>query len=140
MSNTTSGSSDWAASNKRNVVVLGYWTLAWLLSTALMVFGPKLIWDFQTTFTILAVLLNLGIGFGMILANKRHLQGLDEMHRKIFLDAGALSLGVGLVCGLSYDVLEDIRLITFEPEIAHLVILMCLTFLVGMISGHRKYR
>ena len=76
----------------------------------------------------------------MILANKRHLQGLDEMHRKIFLDAGALSLGVGLVCGLSYDLLEDVRLITFEPEISHLVILMCLTFLVGLISGHRKYR
>ena len=140
MSKTTPDCSDWAASNKRNVVVLGYWTLAWVLSTALAVFGPKLIWDFQTTLTILGVLLNLGIGFGMILANKRHLQGLDEMHRKIFLDAGALSLGVGLVCGLSYDVLEDIRLITFEPEIAHLVILMCLTFLVGMISGHRKYQ
>jgi hypothetical protein len=140
MSKPTSDCSDWAASNKRNVVVLRNWTAAWVLSTALMVFGPKLLWDFQTTLTILGVLLNLGIGFGMILANKRHLQGLDEMHRKIFLDAGALSLGVGLVCGLSYGVLEDIRLITFEPEIAHLVILMCLTFLVGMISGHRKYR
>jgi len=140
MSKTTSDSSDWATSNKRNVVVLRYWTFAWVLSTALAVFGPKLIWDFQTTLTILGVLLNLGIGFGMILANKRHLQGLDEMHRKIFLDAGALSLGVGLVCGLSYDLLEDIRLISFEPEISHLVILMCLTFLVGIISGHRKYR
>ena len=140
MSKTTSGSSEWAASNKRNVVVLRYWTFAWVLSTALVAFGPKLIWDFQTTPTILGVLLNIAIGFGMILANKRHLQGLDEMHRKIFLDAGALSLGVGLVCGLSYDLLEDVRLITFEPEIAHLVILMCLTFLVGMISGHRKYQ
>ena len=140
MSKSDSGCSDWAASNKRNVVVLRYWTFAWVLSTALAVFGPKLIWDFQTTLTMLGVLLNLGVGFGMILANKRHLQGLDEMHRKIFLDAGALSLGVGLVCGLSYDLLEDVRLITFEPEISHLVILMCLTFLVGMISGHRKYR
>jgi hypothetical protein len=140
MSKMTPGSSDWAASNKRNVVVLRYWTLAWVLSTALAAFGPKLIWDFQTTLTILGVLLNVGIGFGMILANKRHLQGLDEMHRKIFLDAGALTLGVGMVCGLGYDLLEDVRLITFEPEIAHLIILMCLTFLVGMISGHRKYQ
>ena len=140
MSKTTSDSSDWAASNKRNTVVLRYWTLAWVLSTALAAFGPKLIWEFQTTLKILSVLLYLAIGFGMILANKRHLQGLDEMHRKIFLDAGALSLGVGLVCGLGYDLLEDIRLITFEPEIAHLIILMCLTFLVGMISGHRKYQ
>jgi hypothetical protein len=76
----------------------------------------------------------------MIVANKQFLQGLDEMHRKIFLDAAALSLGVGLVCGLSYELLEDIKLITFQPEISHLVMLMCLTFLTGMIVGHRKYR
>ena len=76
----------------------------------------------------------------MILANKQYIQGLDELHRKIFLDAGMLSLGVGLVCGLSYEMLEDIKLITFEPEISHLVILMCLTFLTGLIMGHRKYQ
>ena len=140
MSKTTSGSSDWAASNKRNVVVLGYWTLAWLLSTALAVFGPKLIWDFQTTLTILGVLLNLGIGFGMILANKRHLQGLDEMHRKIFLDAGALSLGVGLIVGLSYSNLDINNIIGADAEISHLVIVMALTYLVGIIAGTRKYR
>jgi hypothetical protein len=44
------------------------------------------------------------------------------------------------VCGLSYELLEDIRLISFEPEIAHLVILMGLTFMAVMIAGHRKYR
>jgi hypothetical protein len=76
----------------------------------------------------------------MILANRRHLQGLDEMQRKIFLDAGALTLGVGLVCGLSYELLEDIKLISFEPQISHLVILMCVSFMVGMVAGHRKYR
>ena len=131
---------NWQAIQKTNTVRLRYWTTAWVLSSALAAFGPKLIWDFHTGLTILGVVINLAIGFGMIVANKRYVQGLDEMHRKIFLDAGALSLGVGLVCGLSYELLEDIRLITFEPEISHLVILMCLTFLTGMIVGHRKYR
>ena len=132
--------SSWQASQKENTVRLRYWTIAWVLSLALAAFGPKLLWDFQTGLTILGVVINLAVGFGMIVANKRYVQGLDEMHRKIFLDAGALSLGVGLVCGLSYELLEDIKLITFEPEISHLVILMCLTFLAGMIVGHRKYR
>jgi hypothetical protein len=45
-----------------------------------------------------------------------------------------------LVCGLSYELLEDIKLIPVEPEISHLVVLMCLTFLAGMIFGHRKYQ
>jgi hypothetical protein len=116
------------------------WNAAWVASMALAAFGPKLMWNYDTLLTILSVLINLGIGFAMILANRRYLRGLDEMHQKIFLDAAVLTLGVGLVCGLSYELLEDIKLIPFQPEISHLVILMCLTFLTGMIVGHRKYR
>ena len=89
---------------------------------------------------ILRVVITLTVGFGMIVANKRYIQRLNELHRKNFLDAGALSLGVGLVCGLSYELLEDIKLIPFQPEISHLIILMCLTFLTGLKLGHRKYR
>ena len=140
MNKLKTGSNGWAASNIRNTIRLRYWTIAWVLSSALAAFGPKLIWNFHTGITILGVVITLAVGFGMIVANKRYIQGLDELHRKIFLDAGALSLGVGLVCGLSYELLEDIKLITFQPEISHLVILMCLTFLTGMIVGHRKYR
>jgi hypothetical protein len=33
-----------------------------------------------------------------------------------------------------------VGLISFEPEISHLIILMCITFLVGMVAGHRRYR
>lgn len=140
MSNSNTNSGGWEAQNKKNTVRLRYWTLAWVLTMAVAAFGPKLLWDFATLPTILSVFITLGAGFGMILANKRYLQGLDEMHRKIFLEAGALTLGVGLVCGLSYELLEDIKLITFEPEISHLVMLMCFTFMVGMIAGHRKYQ
>jgi hypothetical protein len=140
MNDSKGGSSDWAASNIRNTVRLRYWTIGWVLSSALAAFGPKLIWDFHTGVTILGVVITLAVGFGMIVANKRYLQGLDEMHRKIFLDAGALSLGVGLVCGLSYELLEDIKLITFQPEISHLILLMCLAFLTGLIMGNRKYQ
>ena len=140
MSDLKSDSNGWAASNAKNTARLGYWTAAWVVTMAVAAFGPKLIWDFDTVLTILAVLINLGVGFGMVVANKRYLQGQDEMHQKIFLDAGALTLGVGLVCGLSYELLDDIKLIPFEPEISHLVILMCLTFVAGMIAGHRRYR
>jgi hypothetical protein len=140
MNDSNGENGDWAVRNKKNTARLSYWTLAWVVTMAAAAFGPKLVWDFATVPTIVAVLSNLAAGFGMILANRRHLQGLDEMQRKIFLDAGALALGVGLVCGLSYELLEDIKLISFEPEISHLVILMCVSFMAGMVAGHRKYR
>jgi len=107
---------------------------------ALAAFGPKLLWNYSTLPTILFVLVNLAVGFAMIAANRRYLRGLDELHQKIFLDASVLTLGVGLVAGLSYELFEDVKLISFQPEISHLVVLMCLTFLAGMVVGHRKYR
>lgn len=132
--------STWEARNKKHTILLACWTGGWLATTAILAFGPKFIWHFNTLATILSLLVNLGVGFGMILAFIRHLKGLDEMHQKIILEAAALSLGVGLVCSSSYKLLEDIKLISFEPEIFHLVILMSLTFLVGVIAGHRKYQ
>ncbi len=133
-------SSDLTTRTKINTVQLGLWTGAWVLTTAFAAFGPKFFWEFNTPLTILGVLINLGIGFGMILANKRYLNGLDELMRKIQLEAMAISLGVGLVCGLSYELLEDIKLITFEPEVSHLIMLMALTYMVGLIAGNRRYK
>ena len=140
MNNPNERSNRWATSNKRNTVRLAYWTFAWVATMAVAAFGPRYIWNFATVPTILGLLVNLGVGAGMILANKRYLQGLDELHKKIFLDAGALTLGVGLVGGLSYELLESVKLISFEPEISHLVVLMSLTFLAGMVLGNRKYQ
>jgi len=140
MSDSKTRSDKWASNTARNTTRLRYWTFAWVATSALAAFGPKFIWDFATLPTILGVLVNLGVGFGMIIANKQYLQGLDEMQRKIFLDACAVTLGVGLVCGLSYELLEDIKLISYEPEIPHLIILMCLVFLTTTIAGHRRYR
>ena len=90
--------------------------------------------------TIIAVLIHIGLGLGMIRVFKQYLLGLDELQRKIQLDAMALSLGVGLVLGCSYEMLEDIKLIPFQPEIPHLMIVMYLTYAIGAILGVRKYQ
>ncbi len=140
MNDLKTGSNDWAANTVKNTRLLAYWTGAWVLTMALANFGPRLIWQSNTTLTAIAILINLAIGFGMILANKRHLKGLDEMHQKIQLEAMALSLGVGLVVGLSYSNLDVTNLITIDAEISHLVIVMSLTYLIGVITGLRKYR
>lgn len=140
MSKKTNELSDWQSESLKNSTKLMFWNGGWVLSMALAAFGPKFIWDFHLGLTLFGVLMNLAIGLGVILATKRHLQSMDEMHQSIFRDAAVLTLGVGLVCGLSYELLEDIKLISFEPEISHLIILMLLTFMGGMIYGHRQYR
>ena len=129
-----------AARTKKNTIHLGFWTGTWVLSTAVAAFGPKFLWNFNTSLSIVGVLIHLGIGFGMILANKRYLNAVDELMRKIQLEAMALTLGVGLVVGISYELLEDIKLISFEPEIGHLIILMAFTYCIGIILNNRRYQ
>ena len=128
------------AQTNKNTSRLFIWSVVWVLVTAGVAFGPKNIWNFNTWLTIIAVLVHIGLGLGMIRAFKQYLLGLDELQRKIQLDAMALSLGIGLVLGSSYELLEDIKLIPFQPEIPHLIILMSLTYVVGCVLGHRKYQ
>ena len=131
---------DTTAQTKKNTLRLFFWSVAWVLATAGVAFGSKNLWNFNTWLTIIAVLIHIGLGLGMIRVFKQYLLGLDELQRKIQLDAMALSLGIGSVLGSSYEMLEDIKLIPFEPEIPHLIILMSLTYVVAAVLGHRKYQ
>ena len=126
--------------NQKNTKKLLFWTATWVVSMAIAAFAPKFIWDFNTTLTIIGVLLNIAAGVGMLLANRQYLIGLDEMQRKIMLEAMGLTLGGGLVFGLSYELFEDIKLISSEPEISHVVIVMSITYLIANIKGQRKYQ
>lgn len=130
---------DWKNTNKHNTTRLATWTLAWVISMAVANFGPQFIWQ-QDLITIMAIGTNFMMGIGMILANRRQLLGLDELQQKIQLNAMGLSLGVGLIVGLSYSNLDTTNLIAGHAEISHLVTIMGLTYLVGIILGHRKYQ
>ena len=125
---------------KENTKRLFIWSVVWVLATAGAAFGPKNLWNFNTLLTIIAVLIHISIGLGMIRVFKQFLLGLDELQRKIHLDAMAISLGIGLVFGCSYEMLEDIKLIPFQPEIPHLMIVMYLTYAIGAVIGVRKYQ
>jgi len=140
MSHPRTDSGDWASNNTKNTVRLAAWTGTWVLTMALAKFGPEYIWQDNKALTFLAILINLGIGIGMILANRHHLKGLDELQQKIQLEAMGLSLGVGLVGGLAWANLDTSNLIGTDAEISHLVILMALTYLLGIFAGYRRYR
>lgn len=140
MNNDQTSTTTWALQTRKNSRRLGYWTLAWVITTALAAFGPKFFWNFNTIFSVLVIVLNLATGAGMILAHRKNLQGQDELQQKITMQAMAITLGVVLVVGIAYALLEDIHLITFQPEISHLIIVLGLTFGAASFIGQRYYR
>jgi len=131
--------SNWQNQMRKNTYRLMAWTGAWLCTTALVAFGSKYLWGYETSYSIAAVVLNIVVGFGMIKAHMQHLDGSDELMKKVQFDAMGIALGVGIVCGLSYEQLHQIKLISFQPEISDLVMLLAITYMATTIYGHRKY-
>jgi hypothetical protein len=74
----------------------------------------------------------------MILMNRKYLNDLDELHRKVSMDAMAITLGVSVVGGLSFSLLAEI--ISFDAEIAHLVMLIGVTYMIATFVGNYRYK
>jgi hypothetical protein len=51
-----------------------------------------------------------------------------------------LSLGIGVVGGLSYSMLDSSNVISSNAEIGHLVMLMAITYLISVILKVKKYK
>lgn len=137
MSTETNG---WAVRQKHNTQRLAVWTAAWVVSMAVATFGPTFIWAGDKLLSVIAIGVNVAVGAGMIIANKRHLLGLDEMQQRVQLEAMGITLGVGLVAGLGYSLLDITDVIAVDAEIAFLVILMSLTYLTALVTGMRRRR
>ena len=74
---------------KKRLKQLAFWTVGWTLTMALATFGPKFLWGNNTIATLIAVLVNLAIGIGMILANRNVVINGDELEKKIQLEPRA---------------------------------------------------
>ncbi|MGB0495148.1 MAG: hypothetical protein ACPGJI_02240 [Kangiellaceae bacterium] len=139
MTSIDSNNRQWEKELKLKTANLGLWTLVWLITMAIATFGPILIWDKNTTVSAIFIFINLLVGIAMIMAHKRHLQSLDELQRKIQMDAIAIALGGTLISGLCYSMLDIANVITFDAEISHLVMLMSLIYGVSLLIGKKRY-
>ena len=136
----TSTNTSWDARVTRSTRQLALWTFAWIVTCAFATFGPIFAWNGARLPSIAAVLVNVVVGLGMIQANRQHLLSLDEMQQRIHLNAMGLALGVALVLGLAYSMLDIANVIMFDAEISHLVVVMGITYGLSVLVGFRSYR
>ena len=123
----------------KNTKKLAFWTLIWVLATALATFGPEFIWE-NSLFTYAGVGLFLITGAAMILANRKHILNLDELQQRMHLEAMAISLGVAVVLGLGLSILEQQDLLGFKMDFAFMTIVISLTYLAGLAINTRRFK
>jgi hypothetical protein len=124
----------------KNVIPVAIWTAAWVLTLAVVRFGPVLIWNSNPVAGWIALAANVAVGIGLILMYVRYLQRLDELQRKIQVDAMALALGVGVVGGIAYAAANSIGLIALEGNIAIFSALMAVVYSIATVVGTIRYR
>ena len=131
---------DWKKQGNEHTVNLAKWTVGWVLTTAFATFGPIYLWDSITWLSFTAILLNFGVGIGMILSNIRHLNSQDELMQRIQLQSMGLALGMGVVAGLSYSMLDTSNVISSDAEIPFLIMLIAVTYLAALLVNNRRYK
>ena len=124
---------------KKRLIRLAIWTWSWVATLAVATFGPKYIWEENTLWTTLAIGLNLVNGVLMISANRSLFNHYDELERKIHLESMGLTLGLTVVTGLSYSLLDQTNLISSNAEISFLVMFISITYLVTLMINRKRY-
>ena len=125
---------------RANVIRLFRWCGAWAATCALLALGPKFLWNRSLVFTLLAIGLNICVGIGAIVANKKYLEELDDLQRKVHLNSLAITVGVAIIAGFPYSVMDSYHVIPFHADISHLMVLMSLTYAASNLYGTRRYR
>ena len=124
---------------KKRLIRLAIWTWSWVATLAVATFGPKYIWEENTFWTTLAIGLNLVNGVLMISANRSLFNHYDELERKIHLESMGLTLGLTVVTGLSYSLLDQTNLISSNAEIGFLVMFISITYLITLLINRKRY-
>ena len=130
----------WTASdkdkqNQRRIVL---WTLAWIVPFVIADLAISNDWVQGRFFSVVATLVVTGLGIGLLLAFRRFLTGADELRRKIELDALALTVGVGVVAGFSYSLLETSGIVD-KAELMNIILVMSATYVVSINVGLRRF-
>jgi cyanate permease len=133
-------SNDWPGQTRESTIRLAKWTILWVLTVTIPAFGPALFWGENILINSLAILLNIGVGIGMIMAMINHLKKQDEMMQKVQLEAMGISLGVTVVAGIAFSMLGATNVIPFEAEISYLVMIIAITYLVSVFINLRRYK
>lgn len=129
---------DYLHRSVRASAAVALWTVAWTASLALARFGPDR-WDSQPA-AWAAVSVNLAIGLAWIVAFTRYLRVLDELERKIVLEALAVALGAGWVLGFGHVVADRAELLGVDVDLAALPAFMGVVFMLALAVGRLRYR
>lgn len=125
--------------NKKTHIRFLIFTFAWVLTLVLADKAELYEWHSSLLLSMIGIIINTGIGLGMVWSFIQLLKELDELQRKIQLNALAISAGVAIVGGTTFSLLATANII-IDAEATDVILLIALTYMAGTIIGNLRYR
>lgn len=123
----------------RDNLVMVLWVFIWMASMTVADKAALYDWWPDGWLTILAVAVNVLLGLAMIAAFMRLLRGMDDLQRKIQLEALSFALGISLVGCAAYSLLVTWGYI-LDEEVSDIFMLMCVSYSASVLFGVWRYR
>jgi len=131
-----------SAYDKRSIrdnLILVAWILAWMISLTISDKAALHGWWSREWITIFSIAVNLGIGLWVIRTYIHLLRGMDDLQRRIQLEAISLALGLTAVGTISYSLLVTWGYITDE-EVSDIFVLLCVSYSAAVMINVLRYR
>lgn len=139
MGDTQPSTGSYEARSIRANLVMVLWVFIWMASMVVADKGALYAWWSAQWITVLAIAVNVLLGLSMIVAFMRLLQGMDDLQRKIQLEALSIALGVSLVGSAAYSLLVSWGFI-LDEDVSDIFVLMCVSYSVSVLIGTVRYR
>ena len=139
MTRSISQHSDYDRRSIRDNLALVGWIFAWMASLTISDKAALYGWWSAEWITWLSIAVNFALGVWVAVRFVRMLRGMDDLQRKIQLEALAFSFGVSLVASISYSLLVTWGYITDE-EVSDIFVVMCVAYSLAVIVGTLRYR
>ncbi|MFT5337588.1 MAG: hypothetical protein ACI9YL_001593 [Luteibaculaceae bacterium] len=65
---------------------------------------------------------------------------MDELHRKIQMEDLGVALGIGIVGGLSYSLLDIANVIPFDAEISFSIMAISISYITTLVYLRKKHQ
>ena len=123
----------------KDSIKLVAWIFVWMASLVVSDKAALYGWWESEGITIFSIFFTAALGFGVLLVFRKMLSRMDDLQRKIQLDALAVALGISLVGCAVYSLLVTWGYIQDE-EVTDIFVLMCVSYSAGILFSVVKYR
>ena len=130
---------DYDARSVRDNLVLVAWIFAWMAALTVADKAALYGWWESQWMTFFAIAIHILLGLGVLWKFMSMLKGMDDLQRRIQLEALSMALGISMVGAAAYSLLVTWGYIVDE-EVSDIFMLMCVSYSVSVLIGLWRYR